>query len=447
MPKGIRLILVDRGVRGFSLTTSIDSFDYLGFSTRLTMKHLPFFYHLPVMKAWTLGLLMISMVLLHAARANLTEEEWQTRVAWKYPAAAVLDSTFNKSFIQEYNERKASDPEFFKNPKWPMHIADKVAAKLPSAEHGRVTYVPKPPEKPSFLVSVFTTVLGTPLGIGIFICSLFVVPISLWIVIREMRLKRLLAESDAYMEQARKAQALPTVPSNLMRTSESVYYCDQVDLYETVTVSHYEDDSVRYGLSKKWDVNVKHRRARLVKKQELAHIDTGTLTITGLRFIFDGLNTDRKFLLSEIISVEPTLDGLEVSSQTQEQNLILKADNPFLLAEIIRCCAYADMVEAADEEDEEVIEDEEVSEDEEIVEDEEVSEDEEIVEDEEVSEDEEIVEDEEVSEDEEIVEDEEVSEDEEIVEDEEVSGKKREARESEEMLEVRKFLKEMRTKK
>ncbi len=325
------------------------------------MKHLPFCCA-PVTKAFTLCLLLVSTSVFHTAHAETEEMYWQREVAQKYPAAAVSDSTFNKRFLEDYARRKKLDPDFFNNPKWPMHLANDVAAKLPASEHGRPVFVPEPPEKPSFLVSVFTAVLGTPLGLGLTLCSLFVVPISLWVVVRRKRLKRLLAESNTYMEQARKDQALPTVPSNLMLKSESAFYSAEVDLYETVTVSQYEDDSVKYDLFKRWDVKVKHRRARLVHKQQLTRIDSGTLTITDQRFIFDGRDTDRKFELSEIISVDATLDGLEVSSKTQEQNMILKADNPFLLAEIIRCCAHADTLDEAGEEDvesEEVLEEEE----------------------------------------------------------------------------------------
>jgi hypothetical protein len=50
-----------------------------------------------------------------------------------YPALAVPDSVFNKKFIELFNAKKASDPEFLVAADWPMKLAQQAADSLGGA--------------------------------------------------------------------------------------------------------------------------------------------------------------------------------------------------------------------------------------------------------------------------------------------------------------------------
>jgi hypothetical protein len=47
-----------------------------------------------------------------------------------YPALAVPNSPFNKKFVELYNAKKASEPEFLVAADWPMKLADETANAL-----------------------------------------------------------------------------------------------------------------------------------------------------------------------------------------------------------------------------------------------------------------------------------------------------------------------------
>lgn len=47
-----------------------------------------------------------------------------------YPALAVENSAFNKKFVELYNAKKTSDPEFLAAADWPMKIAQQAAEAL-----------------------------------------------------------------------------------------------------------------------------------------------------------------------------------------------------------------------------------------------------------------------------------------------------------------------------
>ena len=49
----------------------------------------------------------------------------------KYPQLGVKDSAFNKRFLEAHTERQSTAPEFFKNPQWPLMLAEELAEQSP----------------------------------------------------------------------------------------------------------------------------------------------------------------------------------------------------------------------------------------------------------------------------------------------------------------------------
>ena len=56
-----------------------------------------------------------------------SDKEWQAKAVAKYPALGVQGSELNKRFLDAYTKRK-TDPNFLSNPRWPLILADELAA-------------------------------------------------------------------------------------------------------------------------------------------------------------------------------------------------------------------------------------------------------------------------------------------------------------------------------
>ena len=73
---------------------------------------------------------LLAFVFCVTAGAHTSVQEWQAKAVEKYPALGVQDSAFNKAFVAEYERQKQAFPERFREPGWPMRIADVVAFEL-----------------------------------------------------------------------------------------------------------------------------------------------------------------------------------------------------------------------------------------------------------------------------------------------------------------------------
>jgi len=74
--------------------------------------------------------------------------------------------------------------------------------------------------------------------------------------------------------------------------------------------------------------------------QRLREIDTGTLTLTTKRLIFDGTHENRNVRLSDLLSVSiPWSDAIEVSSQKRAKSQVFRVRNPLIWTTIVRSVA------------------------------------------------------------------------------------------------------------
>lgn len=76
--------------------------------------------------------------------------------------------------------------------------------------------------------------------------------------------------------------------------------------------------------------------------QEWRQIDSGCLTVTSNRLIFDGQGADRTLALSKIVSVESLLDAVVVSAEGRQKSMLLEAANPLILMLVLRICCQAE---------------------------------------------------------------------------------------------------------
>jgi len=65
-------------------------------------------------------------------------------------------------------------------------------------------------------------------------------------------------------------------------------------------------------------------------EQRLKQIDSGTLTLTTKRLVFDGGRENRAIQLSDVLSVKPRTDAIEVSTAHRAKSLVFIVLNPVI---------------------------------------------------------------------------------------------------------------------
>jgi hypothetical protein len=131
------------------------------------------------------------------------------------------------------------------------------------------------------------------------------------------------------------------VPTDLiLKSGESAFYSASSALYETRAVRQYQSGYTGFRVAK--GIYIGGSRGRSTSSQEWSKIDSGILTITNKRLIFDGGSADRSVALGKILAADSSLDSVEVSVENRQKSMVFAAENPLVLAVIIRICCQAD---------------------------------------------------------------------------------------------------------
>ena len=132
--------------------------------------------------------------------------------------------------------------------------------------------------------------------------------------------------------------AFPTVATRiLLKDGEVAFYDAPSALYEKRAVRYWESGSIGFRVAR--GVYVGGTRGRSVSEQEWGKIDTGTLTITNKRIIFNGGGIDRAVMLANVMAVEPWFDGVEISIEKRQKGMCFATRNPVLVGALINYLA------------------------------------------------------------------------------------------------------------
>ncbi|MEP6670978.1 MAG: hypothetical protein ABJF10_17595 [Chthoniobacter sp.] len=277
-----------------------------------------------------------------SAFAQGTDQQWQAKAIEKYPALAVKDSDFNKRFIAEYNKRHSANAPLLKDPRWPLLLADELAAIPAPASKSVRAPAPTPGAKASEnALSGWWTDLSDDgrfffqlLG---FLFGVVVIAIVLENIARRWRWRRMRADCGKYLALAQESGDLPIVATNvLLPRGEIPFYCAASALFETRTVVHHRPGYIWHATSHLY----LSFPGRSYGRDRMTKIDTGTLTVTNRRLIYDGTGNDRVIQIDEIIAVKCGRDAVEISVENRDRSMIFAAANPLILHGIIRYVAY-----------------------------------------------------------------------------------------------------------
>lgn len=179
-----------------------------------------------------------------------------------------------------------------------------------------------------------------PIGLAVVVVIITLVAVANAAQRRKQK-ERLFAEARQFMEFVQHRKALAPVATNvILKSGESAFYSAPSALYETRAVRQYQSGSTGFRVAK--GVYIGGTRGRSVSTQEWSRVDTGRLTVTSKRLVFDGGSADRTVQLSKVVSVESSLTGVEVSVEGRQKSMVFEAANPMVVAAIIRICCQVD---------------------------------------------------------------------------------------------------------
>ncbi|HEY3897736.1 MAG TPA: J domain-containing protein [Chthoniobacter sp.] len=272
-------------------------------------------------------LILLVGVAAHGQTSN--PEQWQARAVQKYPALGVQGSDFNQRFIAEYNRRQATRPDFFTDPKWPMTLADEVAAgagggpwEVVSGEFlGWWNRLPPDGRVAAMIASA---------GFGLALLLSLLGKYQRW-----SRWRHICKEWDSFFAMIERIQALAIVPSHIeLERNEHAFFCAASALYETRALRDGRPRKPSFRVAKgMW---ISETRGRSLGRQEWAMIDSGMLTVTNHRIVFDGLREARSIPLQRVLTLTPMRDSVDIEIENRQKNMAFIARNPLILASIMR---------------------------------------------------------------------------------------------------------------
>lgn len=142
------------------------------------------------------------------------------------------------------------------------------------------------------------------------------------------RIAELNKECDAFLAEARRG-LLPIQASILLQEDEHAVLQEESTLSEMRSYRVYGGGGTRIG-------RVLVGGGVSEPQYRLRRIDTGTLVLTTKRLVFDGNHENRSVRLSELLSVSPWVDAIEVSSNHAKSQVFSVANS----------CIWANIIEA-----------------------------------------------------------------------------------------------------
>jgi hypothetical protein len=149
-------------------------------------------------------------------------------------------------------------------------------------------------------------------------------------------------EAMAFLDRIEKTGKLPPPETNIIPQKGEVALLDEPSTF-------YESRSYRVGGGAGTRIGGVYVGGGVSQSQQrLKQIDTGRLTLTNKRLIFDGSMENRTLRLPDIVSVERWQDAIEVSTQRRAKSQVFVVENPVLWATMVKQVASGKFSVAAD---------------------------------------------------------------------------------------------------
>jgi hypothetical protein len=175
----------------------------------------------------------------------------------------------------------------------------------------------------------------SPEAVGVVVFVLVLVVGVAFILFKRHREK---AHLDALREEAEEfallaRDGLPAIETRLiLKENEHGLLEEESALMETRSYRVYAGAGTRIG-------RVYVGGGSSESHQRLKLMDEGTLTLTTKRLVFDGSQENRTVQLSQVLSVRPWVDAIEVSTQRRAKSQVYRVQNPLIWMATIEAIA------------------------------------------------------------------------------------------------------------
>lgn len=139
----------------------------------------------------------------------------------------------------------------------------------------------------------------------------------------------LIADARSFLGTVERRGGFETIATNVaMKSGESAFLMEQTVLSEARTVT--KRSSTGMGLRMMKGVYIGGSSGESRGQAELQKIDAGILVFTNKRIIFDGRIENRVLPIDKIISINPSLNSIEISTENKQKSSFFTVKNPFI---------------------------------------------------------------------------------------------------------------------
>jgi hypothetical protein len=155
--------------------------------------------------------------------------------------------------------------------------------------------------------------------------------------VRKEHLERLNHEADEWVARVNRG-ITPISTRLILKNDEHAILEEGSKLFESRAYRVYGGGGTRIGrVYVGGGVSESHQRVR--------EIDQGTLTLTTKRLIFDGTHENRNVQLSQVLSVSPWSDAIEISTARRAKSQIYTVANPLIWTAGVKALAAGEFSE------------------------------------------------------------------------------------------------------
>jgi hypothetical protein len=155
--------------------------------------------------------------------------------------------------------------------------------------------------------------------------------------VQKDRLEQLSREADEWVARVNRG-ITPISTRLILKNDEHAILEEGSTLFESRAYRVYGGGGTRIGrVYVGGGVSESHQRVK--------EIDRGTLTLTTKRLIFDGTHENRNVQLSQVLSVSPWSDAIEISTARRAKSQIYTVANPLIWAAGVKALAAGEFSE------------------------------------------------------------------------------------------------------
>lgn len=151
--------------------------------------------------------------------------------------------------------------------------------------------------------------------------------------LKKQKHQQMILDAENYVNEVKDKKALPVIKSSIfLEKDENAFLEELTELKETRAIRKYSGGmrGVGFRVAKGVYIGAGGRSGTSESHQEWRTIDRGNLIITNKRLVFNGNKENRTVPLKKIISVDVTLDLIEVAVEARNKTMIFSVKNGYI---------------------------------------------------------------------------------------------------------------------